>query len=83
MNSIVRFFILACPIILMGCSHLSTPAIIKNRDKHYLTATSIPPMRIPPGISSAAIHNEYPVSNRQYPVSAEDVSLVPPGLNMK
>jgi uncharacterized lipoprotein len=82
MNTVIRFFILALPIALIGCSHLSTPTIIKNRDKHYLAARSVPPMRIPPGLSSEAMHNQYPVSDRQYPVSAEDVSLVPPGLNM-
>lgn len=79
MMSAARFLILLCPLLLLGCSYVSTPSF-KNRDKEYMNARSIPPLRMPPGISSSSFHTIYPVSSRQYPQSVEDVSLMPPGL---
>lgn len=78
-RSASRFLILLCPLALIGCSMVSTPSF-KNRDKAYLNARSISPLRIPPGISSSSFDTAYPVSGRQYPQSLEDVSLEPPGL---
>lgn len=66
---------------LSGCVYLPRPAFIQNRDTHYLSATSIPPLKIPPGISSHAFHNFYPIPTRVYPDSAKSVSLIPPELN--
>jgi uncharacterized lipoprotein len=80
MTSVSRFFTLLLPLMLVGCSYITTPSVIKNRDKHYLTARSIPPLKIPPGISSSAFENAYPVSDRYYPENAKYVSLTPPGL---
>lgn len=75
----MRFLILLCPLFLIGCAYVSTPSF-KNRDRAYLNARSIPPLRIPPGTSSSKFDTFYPVSGRQYPQSVEDVSLEPPGL---
>lgn len=80
MNSVLRLFVLLLPIMLMGCAYLSSQNILQNRNRQYLHATSVPPLRIPPGIATSQFHNSYPVSNIQYPESAKDVSIVPPGL---
>jgi uncharacterized lipoprotein len=81
MNSVLRLLILVLPITLAGCSYLTKSSFSQNRDRSYLAARSIPPLKIPPGIAGSAFHSAYPVSDRQFPVSAEDVSIVPPGLN--
>lgn len=82
MNLVFRFLILSSTLILMSCSTLSPIATspFKNRDRDYLTAKTIPPLIIPPGLSSEDFQTYYPVSNRQYPKQTEDVSLMPPGL---
>jgi uncharacterized lipoprotein len=82
MTFATRFLIVLLPLALAGCSYI-TPSSFKNRDREYLSARSIPPLKIPPGISSSAFHNSYPVSSRQYPRAVEDVSLLPPGLSDK
>lgn len=69
---------------LSACSHIyGDNGIINSRDTTYLKAKSVPPLVIPPGLSSTSIHEEYPVSDRQYPESAKTVSLVPPELYTK
>ena len=82
MNVALRVLLLCLllPGILMGCSYISKSSFSQNRDKTYLYARSIPPLRIPPGIANSAFHSAYPVSYRTYPMSVEDVSVVPPGL---
>lgn len=69
---------------LIGCSSTATSSIssvIQNRDKSYLTANSVAPLRVPPGISSATIQNQYPIADRSYPEASKKVSIMPPGLN--
>ena len=78
---IKRIPLLLVPIILMGCSYISKPSFIQYRDKHYMTAQSIPPLRIPPGIASSSFQNYYPMPYRQDSYVAKDVSIEPPGLN--
>lgn len=79
MVRLTRFLCLLLPILLTGCSYSSS--YVQTKDKAYLSAHSTPPLRIPPGISSSAFDNYYPVSDRTYPDKAKDVSLVPPGLS--
>lgn len=67
--------------LLMSCAYLSKQTVIQNRDKTYLSATSIPPLKIPPGISSDAFESYYPVSNREYPKASQNVSILPPGIH--
>jgi len=74
------FVLLLLPIFLIGCSSIPKPSFIQYRDKHYLSARSIPPLKIPPGISSDAFQNRYPIPDRNYPESAKTVSIEPPGL---
>ena len=74
------FICLLLSTSLAACSYITTPAFIKNHDKQYLSARSIPPLRTPPGISGDAFHNDYPVSDRTYPNNAKNIDLVPPGL---
>jgi len=85
MNSALRTIVLSLvvPGVLMGCSYFSKSAFTQNRDKSYLAAKSIPPLKVPPGIATSAFHSAYPVSDKQYPVSVEDVSVAPPGLNSR
>jgi len=80
MNSVVRILILLLPITLVGCSYIPKSFFSQNHDRNYLSARSVPPLRVPPGIKTDSFHTAYPVSDRQYPVSTEDVSVVPPGL---
>ena len=83
MKFVLRLFILLFSLTLVGCSYISTPSFMQMRDRHYLEARSIQPIRIPPGMSSDAFQNYYPVSDRAYPQSNKDISLVPPGLMQK
>lgn len=76
MNFVKQSLILLLVIFLGGCSYVS----FNTQSKQYLSAKSIPPLKMPPGTSSNAFHSYYPVSSKQYPLSVEDVSLVPPGL---
>ena len=78
--SIQRAMVLIFFMLLMSCSSLSKSQIVQIKSKPYLYAKSIPPLKIPPGISSDAFHNQYPVSDHDYPESAKAVSAVPPGL---
>lgn len=80
MTVVMRFFVLLFPAVLVGCIYIPKPSYIQNRENHYLTAKSIPPLSIPPGISSNAFESYYPVSDRNYPDSAKNVSTTPPGL---
>jgi uncharacterized lipoprotein len=81
MTLMIRFFLLLSLVLFMSGCGLSRPSFIANRDTDYLRAKSIPPLRIPPGVSSNAFESYYPVSTREYPESAKNVSIVPPGLN--
>lgn len=77
----IKTVLISSMFIVSGCSYLyGENGVIHNRDTTYLKARSIPPLTIPPGISSSTIHQEYPVPERSYPASAQKVSLVPPGL---
>ncbi len=67
-------------IALCGCSMVPKKALFQNREKDYLQAESIPPLRIPPGVSSEVMHSTYPVSDRQFGGNKE-VSLLPPGID--
>lgn len=66
---------------LAGCSYVyGDRGVIQNRDKEYLKAESVPPLRIPPGLSSSTIAAHYPVPDRYYPASSKVVPLTPPDL---
>ncbi|OGT38166.1 MAG: hypothetical protein A3F12_06755 [Gammaproteobacteria bacterium RIFCSPHIGHO2_12_FULL_38_14] len=80
MNRILRILLsMLLSFQLISCSSLS-PAIVKKRDSEYLSARSIPPLKMPPGSSSSAFQDQYPVSAQSYPKNLEQVSLIPPGL---
>jgi uncharacterized lipoprotein len=84
MSLIKNISFLLLPVMLAGCSYISSPSsLIQNRDKAYLKAKSIPPLRIPPGIGSSAFQNSYPVSSRQYAPVETSISTIPPGLSDK
>jgi uncharacterized lipoprotein len=68
-------------LLLTGCSYISPSASVQNRDKEYLTATSIPPLRTPPGTNANAFHSYYPVADNAYAGTDKKVNLIPPGLN--
>lgn len=77
-----RFFLLSLLLLLSGCSYLyGDKGIVRNRETDYLNAKSIPPLQIPPGLSSSTIQAHYPVPDRNYPDSAKKINLEPPLLN--
>ncbi|OGT58024.1 MAG: hypothetical protein A3F14_03685 [Gammaproteobacteria bacterium RIFCSPHIGHO2_12_FULL_43_28] len=77
----VRYcLIISCAAFLASCSYLGKIPGVGGREKEYLAARSVPPIQIPPGLTSDAFQTAYPVSYRQYPESAKNVSIVPPGL---
>lgn len=73
---LIAFFL----VILSGCSYVSKPKFLQHRDTEYLTAKTTKPLIIPPGISSEAIHSEYPVSEHAYEGQPKTVNIVPPGI---
>ncbi len=78
---IKRLFLIALPLLISSCSYMyGDKGVIQNRSTDYLKARSIPPLQIPPGLSSSTIHETYPVSDKNYPNSTQEVNLVPPGL---
>lgn len=68
--------------LLSGCSYLGwkTPSILQHRNQEYLAATSIPPLKIPPGVKSEAFKNYYPVPEHSYSRGLLKASTTPPGL---
>lgn len=83
MLHIKKILTIALLFNLMGCSYLyGDKGVIHNRNTEYLKARSLPPLTIPPGLSSSTIESHYPVSYRDYPGSTQPVDLVPPELNM-
>lgn len=77
MKFLINLLIISSVICLTACTR-SEP--FTGRDKQYLAARSVQPLRIPPGISSSQFHEEYPVSDHYYPEKVKEVSLIPPGL---
>lgn len=77
----IKIAMIALSVFLSGCAHIyGDKGVIQNRSTDYLKARSIPPLQIPPGLSSSTIHEAYPVSNHDYPNATREISLVPPGL---
>lgn len=74
-------YVLPLLMMLTSCSWISDNRYIANRDTDYLSAKSIPPLKIPPGMSSSTITAHYPVSEKYYLDHAKEVSLIPPELN--
>lgn len=80
-HNVKKLFLIAIALTLSSCAHIyGDKGVIQNRSTDYLKARSIPPLQIPPGLSSSTIHEAYPVSNRNYPNSTQEINLVPPGL---
>ena len=67
-------------LFLCGCHFIKKPAFLDTRNKEYLAAKTIPPLRIPPGVSSSAFYDQYPIPYRQYPPEVLCVNTRPPGL---
>lgn len=64
---------------LTSCAMFGQSSGIQNRDKAYLKAQSIPPLRIPAGLNSDQFENHYPVPDRNYAESTKTPTLKPPG----
>ncbi|MHB1947073.1 MAG: hypothetical protein ACYCQI_03025 [Gammaproteobacteria bacterium] len=68
-------------LALTSCGYFTRDnSFIQNRDTDYLKATTTPPLRIPPGLSSSTIEAHYPVSDKEFPYSSKKVNLTPPNL---
>ncbi|EKD54819.1 MAG: hypothetical protein ACD_60C00041G0010 [uncultured bacterium] len=69
-------------VALSGCTYIyGNKGVIQNRDTDYLKARSIPPLQIPPGLSSSTVEASFPVPDRDYPGSNQPISIIPPELN--
>ncbi len=80
-HSMKIFFLLLLSLVLTSCASMyGKTGVIQNRGTDYLKARSIPPLKIPPGLSSSSIQEAYPIPDRYYPESDKEISLVPPGL---
>ncbi|HSW94417.1 MAG TPA: hypothetical protein VLJ15_08730 [Gammaproteobacteria bacterium] len=76
-----KVLLIVLSLMMSGCTYIyGDKGVIQNRSTDYLKARSIPPLQIPPGLSSSTIHEAYPVSNTYYPTATQEISLVPPGL---
>ncbi len=76
------FFTVFVALILTSCSHIyGDKGLISDKDKEYLKAQTVAPLKIPPGYSSATIESLYPVSDRQYQTTPQILDLTPPELN--
>jgi uncharacterized lipoprotein len=82
MQQFVKILILLIlSFVIVSCSSMyGSTGVIQNRGTDYLKARSIPPLNIPPGLSSSSIQEAYPVPDRYYPGSYKEISLIPPGL---
>lgn len=79
MNTMTRLItVTLISIAVTGCGYLKKKGNVQDRDTHYLTARSVPALKMPPGISSDAFHTTYPVSEGTSAI--KPVSIVPPGL---
>ncbi len=68
-------------LTLTSCSYIyGNNGVIINRNTDYLKARSIPPLKIPPGLSSSTMVTKYPVPEKQYSGSAMRPDLAPPYL---
>lgn len=65
---------------LVSCSYISKSSFSQNKDRNYLAAQSLPPLKIPPGIATSSFQAAYPIPAGNYSVSAENVDVTPPGL---
>jgi len=72
--------VLCLPIFLTGCSYFSKSPVM-GRNKHYLCAYSVPPLRTLPGTRVDAFHNDYPIPDRCYPDCDKTVNILPPGIH--
>jgi uncharacterized lipoprotein len=77
----IRFIVITSLTTLVSCTYFPRPEVLNSRDRVYLSAKSIPPLKIPPGTDSRAFNNAFPVSNKVYPEAQKNVDLTPPGLN--
>jgi hypothetical protein len=73
---------LAAALIVTSCSSITgSHGVIQNRDTDYLKARSIPPITVPINFGSSTIQAHYPVPEKDYPESAQNVDLTPPELS--
>lgn len=70
-------------ILLSGCATIKKSPYVVDRDTTYLSAQSIPPLKMPPGVTYQSFKSYYPVSERQYASNKKTVTITPPGLNEK
>jgi uncharacterized lipoprotein len=81
MQKINQLFVVMLATLLAGCSYIyGDQGFIHNRSVEYTKAQSIPPLKIPPGLSSSSMEAHYPVSDADYPNSKTPVNLIPPEL---
>lgn len=69
-------------LVLTSCSHIyGESGMIRDRDKEYLQAKSIPTLKIPSNLNAYPIETHYPVAERSYAAENRVVDLTPPDLS--
>jgi uncharacterized lipoprotein len=83
MSVVFRMLILFSLALLSSCAYMKKNTYYSDRDQSYLTATSVPPLRIPPGVTSGDIESYYPIADKNYSEESKRVNITPPGLTLK
>lgn len=65
---------------LSGCSHLKFSWFSAKQDTAYLSARSIPPLKVPPGLKNDSFSAYYPVSTGRYAPPPAPLDITPPGI---
>lgn len=80
MKFVLSLVMLCWAFSLTGCAWITSTAFPKDKEKPQLHARSVPPLKIPPGLSSDQFHAKYPIADTQYALNSADASVLPPGL---
>ncbi len=85
MKQFFKIFLLGLLVVAVAaCSRLPRKyQFIRNNSNDYRTATTLPPLSIPPGYSSNKFKAYYVVPNPQLAKQATAVDLLPPDLTTK
>ncbi len=67
MRMILSGCVLAAVLCLSGCSYFSSASKMQAQDKNYLSARSIPALKIPPGVSSNSFDNDTGIKTAHTP----------------
>ena len=70
--------VLFAAMILGGCTLLGGQSPVRNHQKDYVHAQSVPPLKMPPGVTLTGVKDRYPLTVAKAPLTHQP-SLIPPG----